>query len=215
MKLLACVGVAVTCLLSSQAFAQAKNFEGFSVGLGVSNVHARNNVSVFNSNTSDFSSDAIAPTLEFGYTHALNEQFSLGVNVTYDLGNTKLTSWGTDCGSSGCNSEAYIKSKNHYSVNIQPGYAIRKNVLVYGILGLHQIRISQSFSDSFLNDSAYSKTFTGYGYGLGAQIAINKSLYVKAEVQQVNYQQKNSSNVDGDDLKPLTTLGIVGVGYRF
>jgi opacity protein-like surface antigen len=195
MRLLACVGVAVTCLLSSQAFAQAKNFEGFSIGLNASNSSAASKDS-----DGKYKGSTILTSIDFGYTQAFSEQATLGVVATIDLDKTKSGSY--DVGYD-------IRGKNHFSINFQPGYAISKDVLVYGNLGVHQITMS------ITNDNIGKKTFTGYGYGLGAQIAINKSLYVKAEVQQVNYQQKNSSNVDGDDLKPLTTLGIVGVGYRF
>jgi len=192
MRLLACVGVAVTCLLSSQAFAQAKNFEGFSIGLNASNSSAASKDS-----DGKYKGSTILTSIDFGYTQAFSEQATLGVVATIDLDKTKSGSY--DVGYD-------IRGKNHFSINFQPGYAISKDVLVYGNLGVHQITMS------ITNDNIGKKTFTGYGYGLGAQISINKQVYLKLEAQQVEYQKENWS---GNDVKVSTTLGTVGVGYRF
>lgn len=192
MKLLAYVVFSVTCLVSSQIFAQAKDFEGLTVDLSAvsSNATAKGD--------GKYKGNTVLPTLGLGYAKAISEQETIGVTATYDLDKTK----------SGTVSPGYnIQGKNHYSVNLQPGYAISKELLVYGTLGVHQMTISVTGSNTL-----GSKTFTGYGYGLGARFAVSKELYLKVEAQQVDFQKERYA---GSDVKATSTLATVGIGYKF
>jgi opacity protein-like surface antigen len=174
-------------------FAQAKNFQGFTAGLSASSSNTTTK-----GDTDKYKGNTVLPTIELGYAQAISEQATIGITATYDLDKTK----------SGSVAAGYnIQFKNHYSVNFQPGYAISKELLVYGILGVHQSTISVTGSNTL-----GSKTFTGYGYGLGAQYAISKELYLKVEAQQVDFQKETYA---GSAVKASSTLGTVGVGYKF
>jgi opacity protein-like surface antigen len=57
-----------------------------------------------------------------------------------------------------------------------------------------------------------SKRLSGIGYGAGISVMLNKNIFAKAEVQQVSY---NSWTYDDDTMKPSTTIGTIGIGYKF
>jgi hypothetical protein len=54
--------------------------------------------------------------------------------------------------------------------------------------------------------------FLGLGYGIGVRGLMTKYLYLQAEVLQNNYNERSSS---GLAIKPSSTMGTSGIGYKF
>lgn len=177
-------------------YAQANNFQGFNAGLSLSSVGA-STTGTYSSESVKLGDQNIVPTVDFGYTHALNEKNTIGISVDYDLSKTNAGQ---------VTSSVKVQGKNHYSINLKPGYAMNKDVLLYGIIGYHQLTGS-------ISGLTGTKDITGYGVGAGSQISIDKSLYLKLEAQQINFNKETILTVVG--VKVSTTVATVGIGYKF
>ena len=185
---------ALLALCGSPVMAQSA-FEGFNGGVSVSSVGATTDLS--SSGTSvNVGQQTIVPTIDVGYTYDVSKEIVVGVSATYDLVDTKA----------GSASVLSLKGKNHYSINLKPGY-VMGNTMLYGLLGFHSLKAEASASGQ-----SVSTRFNGYGAGAGVAVMIDKNLFVKAEVQQISYSSKTEDSID---IRPRATVGTIGIGYRF
>lgn len=182
---------------SSTVFAQAANFEGFTAGINVSSIGASTSMTVDGDRVS-FGQQNFVPSVELGYNFAATKEIVLGLTATYDF--TK-----TNAGELGPNYTAQLE--NRYSINFKPGYAVSQNALVYATVGYN------SGTGKITNVDG-TKTFTGIGYGFGTALMIDKNIFIKAEVQRIDF---DSQNAFGDvlNVKPSATVGTIGIGYKF
>ena len=196
-KIITISTLVASAALSSTAFAQAKNFEGFSVGVNAS----------FVGNTTELTSSGVPlnvgdsnliPAGEIGYTHAITDKFTLGISGTYDFIESKAGK---------ITSSLQINAKNHYSINLKPGYALSKEALVYALVGYNSVEGS-------ITNVSGSTTFTGIGYGFGTQLMLTNNLYAKLEIQQVQYDSKGTFG-GVLNVKPISNVGTIGIGYKF
>jgi len=141
--------------------------------------------------------------LQAGYTAALNDKFVLGVSAVVDLGDTKFGSVGG----------TEFKGKNAYAINFEPGYAVSKNTLLYGVVSYNSIK--GEITGEGAGD--LSQKFNGIGYGAGARVKLDNNLYVQIEATTVDYNDKSASQGMGGTItfKPRTTVGSIGIGYKF
>jgi len=143
-----------------------------------------------------------APSIGFGYTFALDKHATIGIKATID---TKNGEYGV--GDIGGN-ETEVKEKSHYSIAVEPGYAINDKWLVFGILAYHKAKtelISNAVSQGTAN-------LTGFGYGLGAKYALPNHWFLMGEIQKVDYKSKL---VGGSVVKPSSSVFALGLGYHF
>lgn len=183
-------------LCGSPVMAQSA-FEGFNGGVTVSSVGSTTELSG-SGLTLNVGQQTIVPTIDIGYTYDVSKEFVVGVSATYDLVDTKAGS------ASVSTTSVTLKGKDHYSINLKPGYVIG-NTMLYGLLGYNSLKASAS-------TGAYSLNFNGYGVGAGVAVMIDKNLYVKAEVQQISYSSKTDTGVT---YKPSASVGTIGIGYKF
>lgn len=193
------LAAALLSMAATGVFAQAKSFEGFSVGINGSFV---GNISEFSGEGAgtNIGDSNIIPSGEIGYTHAITDKFTLGISGTYDFMDANAGKVDT----------VQFKGKNHYSINIKPGFAVSKDALVYAIVGYNSVE-GTTASNPYLTGST---TYTGIGYGVGTQIMFTPNIYGKVEIQQVQYDSKN---IGGTTLsvKPSSNIGTIGIGYKF
>lgn len=183
---------AVAAMAAPQAFAQAGNFTGFSVGLNANLVSASTEISGASTKIGDTTQTA---SLEGAYGFAMGRSGALGVGLTYNLGDTKAgTIAGTD-----------FKGKDMYSVYVAPGYVLNNDTWLYGKLA-YQVMKGE------LSGGLGSANFDGYGYGAGARAMLSRNLYLQIEFLQAAYGEKT---VGTAKLKPSETHGTIGLGYRF
>jgi opacity protein-like surface antigen len=188
---------------STGVFAQANPFEGFSAGVGVSSVGASTTLSgadAVGGDSVNFGQQSIVPTIEVGYTHGLSKEFSLGITATYDLADTKA----------GSANDINVKGKNHYSINLKPGYMVGNSTMAYALVGYHATKgIISGDGESI------SSNYSGFGAGLGIQTLIDKNIFIKAEFQQITYNTKTGLAGADINVKPSATVGTIGIGYKF
>jgi len=184
---------------STGVFAQANPFEGFSAGVNVSSVGASTTLS--DSGSINFGQQSIVPALEVGYMYGISKDFGIGLTATYDLSDTK----------SGSIDDFNIKGKNHYSINLKPGYVIGNSTMAYVLVGYNAIKGTVNSEGQ-----SASSNFSGFGAGFGVQALIDKNIYLKAEFQQISYGSKTfSDSVGSYSIKPSATVGTIGIGYKF
>lgn len=191
---------------SSSAFAQSKNFEGFTAGINVSSVGGSTKVNGTDEDGAPGSGttgqQSFVPGIELGYNFAASDSVILGFTATYDFTKTKFLD-GNDADGS-----ISTDGQNRYSLNFKPGYVVAPNVMLYATVGYNSI----SLKSTSTGQPNISKRLSGIGYGAGISVMLSKNIFAKAEVQQVNY---NSWTYDDDSIKPSTTIGTIGIGYKF
>lgn len=200
-KILLISTFAAIATFSNSIFAQAKNFEGFTTGVNLSSIGG---TSTFTAGTTklDLGQQSFVPSIELGYNLAASNEIVFGLTATYDFADSKL---GEDSDPIGSLS---IKGQNRYSVNLRPGYMVSQNTMAYATVGYNAMLVKVS-GDSGVSAS---KNYSGIGYGLGLAAMLNKNLFIKAEVQQVNF---GSQTISGMGIKPNLTIGTIGIGYKF
>lgn len=176
-------------------FAQAKNFEGFSLGGTLD--FSRGTTNVLNLGSDSGNSTGLG--LQAQYSIALNNQFVLGLGASYSLGNRKAGSLGlplTD-----------FSTKNAASIDITPSYAISDSLLVYGKLSSVGVTLMSNTAGTESSDS-----LTGIGYGLGLRSMIDKNLYIQAGYDFNRYNDKTSG---ANTLSGSSNIFSLGAGFKF
>ena len=193
-RLLALVAAGVA-LANGNAYAQAKNFEGLSIGL---------NYLIGKTNFTCASPQPQSPFLSVSctggsgedryvtpqaqYFFLMNDAVILGVGGTYGIG--------------GIGSKAIFK--DYYTLDITTGYAMSEKTLVYGKF-------------SYLGNTAYSSTSNtrvgnGMGFGLGVRQLFMPKIYFQAEYLYNKFNDVGTGIfVEGGTSNALT----LGVGYQF
>lgn len=184
---------AVAALAAPQAYAQASNFTGFSVGLNANLVSASTEISGASVKIGDTTQTA---SLEGAYGFAMGRSGALGVGLTYNLGDMKAgTISGTD-----------FKGKDMYSVYVAPGYVLNNDTWLYGKLAYQAMK-------GELSGGLGSADFDGYGYGAGARAMLSRNMYLQIEFLQTAYGEKTIGTTA--KFKPSATQGSVGIGFKF
>lgn len=146
-----------------------------------------------------------APSIGVGYTFGIDHHATLGLKATFDA---KSGEYGVGETALSTSAETVVKEKSHYSIAVEPGYAINDQILVFGILAYHGAKAELLTGDTALGRSSLS----GFGYGVGAKYALPNHFFLMAELQKVNYQGKT---IAGSEVKPSSTVAAVGIGYHF
>ncbi len=202
MKKLLIASAIVATFAAPQAFAQAKNFEGFSVGLNI-NANSSDtditNTGGFVKATGQTSTNA---SVQAQYNLALGSAFVLGVGGAFEMGDADLGSSGTTFSG---------KRKNAYSVYIAPGIALDDSWLIYGKVA----SIAASFETTGAAIFTGKTDTTGVGYGIGFQKMLNKNVYLQAEFMQNKYNDKTIVTTLTTQAKTEARAFSFGVGYKF
>jgi opacity protein-like surface antigen len=188
-KLFIAVAIAAASV-TPQAFAQAKNFEGFSL---IGALNANNNtvdVTVTTpASTASESKTASNVGVQAEYNFAIGDAFVMGVGASaglskYDIANS-------------------VSMKNSYSIYITPGFAVNNNFMVYGKL---------ASASATIESGATSIDISGIGYGFGGRYFSSKNVFFQAEYLYNKYDDKKMAN---GMIQNKTGVLSFGVGYKF
>ena len=191
--------ILVGLIASTSAFAEANKFSGFSVGL---NTGFDTNSTYLSSQTATLGSNSTPFNFDATYSFAIGSSSLLGLGLTYDLSNDVLYKGASGDGIIG---DTTWKLKNHYSINLEPGYVVRDDALVYAKVAYHS-------GKSNLSTLSLNKSISGWGYGFGGKFNLDKNLYMKVEAQHVIY---NSFTYSTSNITHKSTIGTIGLGYQF
>ena len=190
MKKIICAVAVAASFAAPQAFAQAKNFEGFSVlgAVNVNNNKAGVTVTTPASTTSETKTASnVGIQAEYGW--ALGDSFVLGVGATAGLSDYDISNG--------------VKLKNSYSFYVAPGVAVSKDTLLYAKL---------ASASAKMETSAVSIDLSGLGYGVGARFFSGKNVFFQVEYTYNKYDDKNYAN---GKVTNETGVLALGVGYKF
>ncbi len=222
-----CTLALLASVATTPAFSQAKNFAGPSIAIGVgSNSTNYDNKLVtadplatdsVNSGKSNFNS-----SIDLSYGFEVNPNFVISLGATYDLAESKNDIISAD---DGLDNTAKIsaKLKDHYSLYIQPTYAISNNTAVFAKAGYNfaKSEIKLTASDGTDTDSlTYSQNLNAWSYGVGAKTFLTNNVFLQFEGSLTTYDTQNKTFVGTLDTytfshKPEVLTALVSVGYKF
>ncbi|MBU3548990.1 hypothetical protein [Polynucleobacter sp. P1-05-14] len=177
--------------------------------------------------------------VELGYNFAVNQDYLLGLGLTYYTGATGSgngTLYPTSNGGSAFPQvNINYQLKNLWAISLTPGYAIDKDRLVYGKVGYTGVTIGASGSSASNTLGPYgggssvsyqTVTLSGFNIGLGYKQIITGGLYGLGEVNYASFANKNAAigltnaAAGGPNTLNASFGGsgfnfLVGVGYRF
>lgn len=187
-------------IVSGSVFAQAENFAGVSLAFNT----GVNSTDVKLSDNPRYSTSSTPANINASYTFVLLPKATLAVGVNYDLIDTPVIS-------SGDFSNGEWLLKNHYSINIEPGYIFNENTMGYLNLAYHSARSSYFTS----NTSMVDQDISGTGYGFGMKFFFSKDFFLNMEIQQTEYGAFTNSAFSPTTIMHTTTTSTIGVGYKF
>jgi opacity protein-like surface antigen len=205
-------------LIPALAFAQAKEFEGFNVELGVgygqfspSNINGLVGNAPYSAVPGKI--NTFLGVLGAGYNYAISNDFLLGVGATYFPSRSASASGTAQITGIG-NSQTSGQVENVYSVYLKPAMVIDKESLVYAKIGYT--------GATAVNDGTTKTSLNGYLVGLGYQRNFNNHFYMFGEGKYASYGSKDidshavtPSAINTGSLSANAWDMIVGVGYKF
>jgi opacity protein-like surface antigen len=195
----------VAALAASSAFASAKNFEGFSVGLNANQVGPQ------------YERSEGGPG--YGGSVTVNEvtNFDLGLQLQYDfaIGDKFLFGLGGDVRSEQTHGNTVVignkfadaKITDSSSWYLAPGYVLSDKWLIYGKLAELNARLGK----------LKGVEFNGHGLGIGARYALSENWQLQAEFMRNSYKDKKfPSEYGGSVVNKLHSTALsFGVLYKF
>lgn len=123
--------------------------------------------------------------------------------------------------------------KDHYSIYVAPTYIMSNNSAFFGKIGWHTQKGNLKYSETYTCSNAEdaradqcgtqfpntnasgSKTFEGWGYGLGYIHSFGNA-YVQLDAEFIDYDKKSFKSGDVTySFKPESLNAAISVGYRF
>jgi opacity protein-like surface antigen len=178
---------AVLSLVSTVAFSQAKNFEGFGISVDYS-LNAITDKST--PGTSDTSNSGI-PSITADFNKAITDRILIGAYLSYDL----VT---TDTAGSDPNAQHPVE------LGGKVAYAFTDSLMGYVKLGYAWSRYSSP---------GFYQVLRGPAYGVGAEYKLTKNIFTRLEIARQNYQNIVWSDGSADKVN-IDSYGI-SIGYRF
>jgi outer membrane immunogenic protein len=188
---------ALLAVVAPVAFAQAKMFEGFSLGANLDASKTTTNVAGFGSdsgNTNGFG-------LQAQYSIAYGNQFVLGLGASLSTGSRKAGTLGP----------SDFSVKNATSLDISPGYALSESLLVYGKISA--LSLTAVGSTTATGNEFGSESLTGLGYGIGVRSMIDKNIYIQAGYDSNRFNEKSSPSFGS--FSGSSNVFSLGAGYKF
>lgn len=183
----------VAALSSTQAYAQAKGFEGFSVGANVDS--DRSSISATGGTSDSGTSTGLG--LQARYDWALGSNFLLGAGITANTGTRKAGNYANG-------REASIKDR--YSFDLLPAVAVSNKAQLF-------FKVSAVYGSAASSDGSSTAAVNGAGYGLGFRGMINPNAYWQVgydsyKFNDVTFSNGTVSGYKGDNIS-------LGLGFKF
>lgn len=198
----------IVALFACASNAQTANFEGSSMGLNLDLLAGSAKASVPEVFGIDgLGKNSTGASLQAAYGFAVTPNTVISLGATYGL--TSPTVLDVSAGILGGNGVT-AKLKDSYSLYVEPGYLISNSTLAYGKISYESAKLSGS---NFTGEEKQSIHGTGLGFGI--RTMIDKNLSLQVEVKRVGYNTVQFIAEPGVDFKTTTTVGTIGLGYKF
>lgn len=183
----------VAAFSSVQAWAQAKGFEGFSIGATIDS--DRSTISATGGSSDSGTSTGLG--LQARYDWALGSNFLLGAGVTANTGTRKAGNYANGREAS---------TKDRYSFDLVPSVAVSDKAQLF-------LKVSAVSGTAASSDGSTTASVNGSGYGLGFRGMINANAfwqigYDSYKFNDVTFSNGTVSTYKGENLS-------LGVGFKF
>lgn len=201
-KVLIAASLVATCF-APQAFAQAKNFEGFSVGLNAHLVSPTTEASLLGSSINGFGQQSAVGSIQGAYSFVASDAVVLSLGATYNL-----TDIDAGNATEGAATES-LKIQNSGSIYFEPGFLASEKTLAYFKIAYEKCTVKKTDTGVSM-----TKDVTGNSFGFGIRTLLSKNLFLQAEAKRVQF---DSARFEGEDVdfKTSATVGTIGIGYKF
>jgi len=203
MKKLIIAAAFATSFAAPQAFAQAKNFEGLSVGGSLNLASTTTEILYDKLSLNGIGQQATNASLQVAYSFAASDVFLLSFGGTYNLGDVDagaITSGGDI---------ATLKLQNGMSLYVEPGFMLNdKN------LGYAKVSYNRGSAKGQGGATSITQDITGYGFGFGMRTLLSKNLFLQVEVDRIQFGSVPFADTT-TDYKSSATMGSLGIGYKF
>ena len=220
-KITKLLSVCAMVTLTSSAFAQAQNFEGFSV-------YASTGYNSWKSGLSNFVTNGLPPAswaidsvegggtplfLGLEYTLPIDKEFTFGISWETDMLDGKAGTGALNFDGVKFEDYAHVVKSGAYQISLKPGVVMAPNTLLYGKLGYYSL----TSSIGQVGKTPLSYTSTGYGLGAGIKQMLSKNIFGFGEFSTRIGTTKNQTTSDGYtiDLKVDGMAALVGIGVKF
>ena len=203
MKKLIIAAAIATSFAAPQVFAQAKNFEGLSVGGNLNLISTTTAVPFSGFSLDGIGQEATNASLQVAYSFAASDVFLLSVGGTYNLG-------GVDAGTVTSNgSTSTLSWQNGMSLYVEPGFMLSEKNLGYA-----KVSYNRGSAKGQTGATSITQDITGNGFGFGIRTLLSKNLFLQVEVDRIQF---GSARFAGEtkDFKSSATMGSLGIGYKF
>ena len=197
----------VTCSFSAaSAQVSNKNFVGPSVEVGIqfknldSSVDDEGTPAIFNNDSNTLG------RLAFNYGLPTSNKLVVTLGASYTAGKSKAST--SDY--IGTTNAVY---DNMYALYVAPTYVVNDTTAIFAKASYNSASARTSFTSSY-GDSLFSdkKTIDGFGYGVGITTFVSKDVFLKAEIEKINY---GSNDIAGSALQSRETNATIAVGIKF
>lgn len=215
---------AVAAFFAPQAFAQAANFQGFSLGGNVA--MAKTKVDYVGTGLGATSSASTSGLdLQLQYSVALGDKFLLGFGATMgggsnQAGTVDVTTTTTtvipqtdpsapiQTVSTFSTKTIEFNTKSRTSFELMPAYAISDTVLVFA-----KLSSLSATAVAVTNGVESTETMSGMGYGVGLRTMFDKNMFFQIGYDTNKYEEKGNAAVLA--AQSSSTVFNIGVGYKF
>ena len=189
-----------------------KNFIGPSIEVGIQyNKFKNSNIDSEGSGltSADNNTETLTKvSLNYGFPVAERTVLTLGASFTNGENNFN----------SSTDQEVGMKYDNMYSLYIAPTYAVTDSTAAFAKVSYNKVDASGSSLWAGGYDSN-KKNISGIGIGAGVMTFITKDIFLKAEVERINYGS-NTYILDGPadtnlSLKSVATNTTISIGVKF
>jgi len=217
---------AIALLASSTSLmAQSKGFEGGSVALSGAIVGASVDGTVTDSNSSSSTGSigkvTMVPSIDAAYTISTGSNGFIAIGGSYVAGKADFSAGNTGTGGTASAKSFTGEIKDHYSVYIQPGYAVNNSSALYA-------KLSYNHADFNVTGTTVTKQpgdLEGWGYGVGLKTFLTPNAFVQVEASYTEYDslRATATNTNSEGAtstqtvtgKPKIAAGTVSIGYKF
>ena len=195
----------IGCAAATNVLAQAKNFAG--AGLGVNGSYTGGQIDLSSGSAHvNLGENSIVLGADVNYSFPVDNNFFIAIGATYDFDKTKVGSINDSS-----NSLAFTLD-DHYSLYIQPSYAVSNNTAVFAKLGYHEAKGKITVTSGSGYGASATADFSGLGYGFGIKTLLSNNIYIQAEAGLIQYDKETKSSVG---FEPEVVLGTISIGYKF
>lgn len=172
--------------------AEAKSFDGLYLGLqgGYQNGSVDGTLDLTPLALGTGSRDVDVDGLELGGFAGFRRQLDNNIVLGVELGGLFSNADGSIRDTFAVGDSITVDKNGEMYISFKPGYAVKDNALLYGIVGYQRANFDLSYSDG-TNTTSSDDDFDGFHFGFGGEYAKSERISFRAEYKYNDYNDKS------------------------